>query len=43
MAGMLIEGVGMSRYEELAEKMGIEGDSEEFGNALEKEKGTACK
>jgi hypothetical protein len=30
MAGMLIEGLGKAGYEELAEKLGIEGDSKEF-------------
>lgn len=34
MAGMLIDGLGKAGYEELAEKLGIEGDSKEFLVAL---------
>ena len=38
MQGMLIEGVGKKRYEELAERLGIEGDSEDFLMVLKKDK-----
>jgi len=34
MAGILIDGLGRAGYEELAEKLGIEGDSKEFLVAL---------
>ena len=34
MAGILIDGLGRAGYEELAEKLGIEGDSKEFLGAL---------
>lgn len=37
MAGMLIDGLGKAGFEELAEKLGIEGDSKEFLAALLKD------
>ena len=43
MAGMLIEGLGKTRYEELAERLGIEGDDEGFLLALKKDKSAAIR
>jgi hypothetical protein len=38
MTGMFHEGLGQTRYNELADTLGIEGDSEEFIAAIKSEK-----